>query len=197
MNTVGPEGTPRGAVPAFQRMLESIPFLIIIGLVMPTVVYTAWSITEIVLLPDFGEAAVHGPGMAGHGGPAGAVVPSLPASAEAVEAAEAMAAAGPQPGTTVAPGAVRVSMRNMAFATRSLEIEVGTTVTWTNDDPFSHAVAHGTPETPIEAKAFYSGDFDGGWSFSYTFTEPGTYDVYCSTIGHYAAGMTMTVIVKE
>ncbi len=194
MPTSSPDDRPReGAVPAFQRMLESIPFLILIGLVMPTVVYTAWSVTEILMLPRFGDAALHGQGTAGHAAPAGRVDQSEAAPATASE----VVAGGPVPGTVVASGAVRVSMRNMAFTLRTLEIEAGTTVTWTNDDPFPHAVAHGTPELPVEAKAFYSGDFDGGWSFSYTFTEPGSYDVYCSTPGHYAAGMTMTVLVKE
>lgn len=192
--TTGPGDRREGAVPAFQRLLESIPFLILIGLVMPTVVYTAWSVTEILMLPRFGEAAVHGTGMAGHGQAASAVGPSQAATSSATEA---VVAGGPVPGTAVAPGAVRVSMRNMAYAQRTVEIHVGTTVTWTNDDPFPHAVAHGTPELPLEDKAFYSGDFDGGWSFSHTFDQPGIYEVYCSTPGHYAAGMTMTVIVKE
>jgi plastocyanin len=179
-------GAEEGVVPALQRLLENIPFLIFIGLVMPTVVYTVWSITELVMLPRFGEAGAHGSPLAG------APATQLPAAAGAGVIGGVL-----QEGTAVATGAVRVSMRNMAYAPRELEVDVGTTVTWTNDDPFPHAVAHGTPDTPMEQKAFYSGDFAGGSSFSYTFAESGTYEIYCSTVGHYAAGMTMTVVVKE
>lgn len=194
--TAGPADTSNGtAVPAFQRMLESIPFLILVGLVMPTVVYTAWSITEIVRLPSFGEAGQHGPGIAGHGATAGTTTAGQSATT-ATDVVQSAGAVGPVQGTEVAPGAVRVGMRNLAFAQRDIEIESGTTVTWVNEDPFPHAVAHGTPDLALAEKAFYSGDFDSGWSYSYTFTEPGVYEIYCSTPGHFAAGMTMTVTVR-
>lgn len=198
--TAAPANTPNGgSVPGFQRMLENIPFLILVGLVMPTVVYTVWSVTEIVRLPNFGEAALHGPGTAGHGAAATSTAPSNPAAAAGTVAAttSGIVAAGPAAGTTVAPGAVRVALRDMAFSQKELEIEQGATVTWVNEDPFAHAVAYGTPDLPAADKLFYSGDFDGGWSYSLTFDQPGVYEVYCSTPGHFAAGMTMTVTVKE
>lgn len=179
-----PAAAAEAPIPRLQQLFESIPFLIFIGLVLPTLSYTLWSLAELVTLPTFGESAVHGSPHAG--------------VRQDAAASEATATTGVvTPGTSVAPDAVRVSMRNMAFAPKVLEIAAGTTVTWTNDDPFPHAVAHGTPETPREEKLFYSGDYPGGSSFSYTFEMPGSYEVYCSTIGHYAAGMTMTVIVKE
>ncbi len=179
-----PAAAAEAPIPRLQQLFESIPFLIFIGLVLPTISYTLWSLAELVSLPTFGESAVHG---SPHAGVRQDATASNAATATGVITA----------GTTVAPDAVRVSMRNMAFVPKVLEIAAGTTVTWTNDDPFDHAVAHGTPETPMEEKLFYSGDYPGGSSFSYTFETPGTYEVYCSTIGHYAAGMTMTVIVKE
>jgi plastocyanin len=173
-----PATAPEPPIPRLQRLLESIPVLLIVGLVMPTLLYTVWSVGELMLLPRF-DAATVGSAVAGHGH-------GLPAVATGVTA-----------GTAVAADAVRVSMRSMAYAPRELEVAVGTTVTWTNDDPIDHAVAHGTPDTPASERLFASGDFAGGSSFSHTFTEPGTYPVYCSTIGHYQAGMTMTVVVKE
>ena len=163
-------------LPGFQRMLDSIPFLVLLGVLFPTGLYTVWSVIELRDLPSFGDSP-HG---ALHGQP--------------LAATAAPPAAG---GATVAVGA-RVAMRSMAFQPRVLEIAAGTTVTWVNEDPFDHAVAAGTPDTPAEARLFAgSGDFPQGGSFAYTFEEPGSYDVYCSTPGHYAAGMTMTVVVAE
>jgi plastocyanin len=173
-----PATAPEPPIPRLQRLLESIPALLIVGLVMPTLLYTVWSVGELMLLPRF-DVATAGSAVAGHGRAA-------PALATGVTA-----------GTAVATDAVRVSMRSLAYAPREVEITVGTTVTWTNDDPIDHAVAHGTPDTPAAERLFYSGDFGGGNSFSYAFTAPGTYPVYCSTIGHYQAGMTMTIVVKE
>ena len=86
----------------------------------------------------------------------------------------------------------------MVFSPRVLEIPVGTTVTWVNEDPFDHAVAYGTPDTPAADRLFEdSGDFGQGGTFSATFDQPGSHDIYCSTVGHYAAGMVMTVVVTE
>jgi plastocyanin len=161
--------------------MENIPFLLAIGLVMPTIVYTVWSITELSRLPHFDQVGVTA---VAHGH-------------AATDAPGTATAAGVVAGTAVAPDAVHVSMRSMSYQPREIEILVGTTVTWTNDDPFDHAVAHGTPDLSASEKLFASGDFPGGSSFSYTFEGAGTYDVYCSTVGHYAAGMTMTVVVKE
>ncbi len=199
--TTAPANTPGGGpVPGFQRMLESIPFLILVGLIMPTVVYTVWSVAEIVRLPNFDEAGLYG--AAGHGAAPAAVTPSPSATGATNQAdtaaatAQGIVASGPAAGTSVASGAVRVALRNMAFSQKELEIEQGTTVTWVNEDPFAHAVAYGTPDVPVADKLFYSGDFDSGWSYSLTFDEPGTYQIYCSTPGHFAAGMTMTVTVK-
>jgi plastocyanin len=179
-----PATAPEPPIPRLQRLLESIPALLIVGLVMPTLLYTVWSVGELMLLPRF-DASTAGSAVAGHGH-------GLPAVGAGVTGASGVTA-----GTAVAADAVRVSMRSMAYAPRELEISAGTTVTWTNDDPIDHAVAHGTPDTPASERLFASGDFAGGNSFSHTFTEPGTYPVYCSTIGHYQAGMTMTVVVKE
>lgn len=203
--TTAPSNTPGGGqVPGFQRLLESIPFLILVGLIMPTVVYTAWSVAEIVRLPSFDEAALHG--TAGHAATSAAATSSPSATTAAAGATtqadtaattgQGIVASGPAAGTSVASGAVRVALRNMAFSQKELEIEQGTTVTWVNEDPFAHAVAYGTPDVPVADKLFYSGDFDSDWSYSLTFDEPGTYQIYCSTPGHFAAGMTMTVTVK-
>jgi len=190
----------------FQRMLDSITFLVLLGVAFPTGLYTVWSIVELRDLPSFGEAphgALHGTlPAAAEGVPpaaAAAVAPSGAAANAADGSAGSEAATGVAVVTATPPAdAIRVSMRNMAFQPRTLEVPAGATVTWVNDDPFDHAVASGTPDTPAAERAFVgSGDFGQGGSFSVTFHEPGTYEIYCSTPGHFAAGMVMTLIVTE
>jgi plastocyanin len=167
-------------IPWFQRMLDSIPFLVLLGVLFPTGLYTVWSVLELRDLPHFSAApngVLHGAGV--HG-----------ATVAADAATATTAAAG-------ADGAV-VRMAGLAFVPKVLEVSVGTTVTWVNDDPYDHAVASGTPDTPPEARVFEgSGDFGPGGSFAVDFDAPGTFDVYCSTPGHFASGMTMTVVVTE
>jgi len=52
-------------------------------------------------------------------------------------------------------------------------IGVNNTVTWTNQDLIAHNVISNTG-------AFYSGDLSTGQSYTFTFTQPGTYPYYCS-----------------
>lgn len=71
-----------------------------------------------------------------------------------------------------------------------LEVAVGTTVTWTNTDQILHTVTTGTPDAP-------DGRIDGqmpeaGSTFSFTFTEPGTYAYFCSR----HTFMTGTIVVR-
>jgi len=163
-----------------QRTLDSITFLVLLGIFFPTGLYTVWSVVELQHLPNYGDA------------PHGALHGTIPKAATVATPA-AVAAAAPSTAATAT-----VSMKSMAFAPRVLEIAAGTTVTWVNDDPIDHAVAYGSPETPVADRLFEgSGDFGPGGSFSVTFEEPGSYAIYCSTPGHYAAGMAMTVIVTE
>lgn len=59
------------------------------------------------------------------------------------------------------------------YSVNVLTVSVGTTVTWTNDDPeMLHTV------TDVDGR-FDSGFLELGESWSYTFTEPGEYEYYC------------------
>lgn len=40
-------------VPLVQRLFENIWFLLLIGTIIPTVFYTAWSLIDLVILPQF------------------------------------------------------------------------------------------------------------------------------------------------
>ena len=74
----------------------------------------------------------------------------------------------------------------MAFSPENLTINVGDTVVWTNNDDGPHTVT-------ADDDQFNSGNMDEGATWSYTFTEAGTYDYYCS----YHGSMTGTVTVVE
>lgn len=164
-------------IPWLQRMFENIWFLLLIGIILPTVSYTAWSLVDLAVLPRFDTSAV-------------AQAPAGHAPQEVAEAATA--------NEVGAADTVTVDLKDMAFQTEVLEVEVGTTVRWVNRDLYPHSVAYGTPDTPVGELLFASsGDFGTGSSFAHTFDTPGRHDIYCATPGHYQAGMTMTVVVEE
>ena len=78
-----------------------------------------------------------------------------------------------------------VDIRDMRFAPGTLTIAVGDTVTWTNSDSMPHTATS-------EDDAFDSGNMDEGQAFSFTFTEPGTYEYRCD----YHSEMTGTIVVE-
>jgi len=82
----------------------------------------------------------------------------------------------PAPGDTSAAArtgpTVKASMKNIAFQPSRIEITVGTTVAWTNDDAVEHTV------TAID-RSFDSGNMGPGATWQYTFTKPGTYQFFC------------------
>ena len=73
-------------------------------------------------------------------------------------------------------------------------IGVNSTVTWTNDDTAGPGIPHTVTalNTTAGAPVFDSGNLPAGQSFTYNFTQPGTYEYKCN----YHAWMTGTVVVK-
>ena len=69
-----------------------------------------------------------------------------------------------------------------AYSPSEVTVEVGTTVTWTNDDGVLHTVTSGTSADNVGTPdgLFDSGFLNEGESWSYTFTETGEFDYYCS-----------------
>jgi len=74
------------------------------------------------------------------------------------------------------------------FLPYSLEIWVGDTVSWSNDDAAAHTVTSEGPDAKFDSSLFMSGDI-----FEFTFDEPGTYPYFC--IVH--PWMTGEIIVNE
>jgi plastocyanin len=77
-------------------------------------------------------------------------------------------------------------IENFTFVPQRLTVKAGTTVTWTNADDIPHAVASTT-------KAFKSNVLDSNDKFSFTFSNAGVYEYFCSLHPH----MTGTIVVEE
>ncbi len=88
----------------------------------------------------------------------------------------------PQP--TPAVGVTQVPIENYAFQPTVIQVQSGTTVTWTNQDRAPHTVT-------FENGMADSGMLNPGDSFQYTFTYAGTFRYICV----YHPGMVATVIV--
>ena len=74
---------------------------------------------------------------------------------------------------------------------QSLTVPLGTTVRWTNRDPAPHTSTSGTVSQ--KSNVWDSGTIGAGGSFSFTFTEPGTFQYFCEIHPF----MTGTVVVTE
>jgi len=107
---------------------------------------------------------------------------------EALSGAGAQAADSSATGaaTEAAASATMVEIKNLSYNPGSVEIPVGTTVTWTNDDTVPHTV------TAKDREVLQSGTLNPGDSYSKTFDQPGTYDYFCE----FHANMKGTIIVQ-
>ena len=104
------------------------------------------------------------------------------------------ATGSPDTGAGGASG-VTVSIKDFAFSPAKLEIDAGTTVTWTNEDSAPHTVTS-TEGDDLDAPVtdlFDSGQMQQGATFSYTFEEPGNYDYVCTL---HASMQSMHAVVE-
>ncbi|MBS3116092.1 hypothetical protein J4421_00695 [Candidatus Woesearchaeota archaeon] len=82
---------------------------------------------------------------------------------------------GPLFGKAVSTGMTHaISIQNFAFSQLEVTINVGDTVTWTNNDQATHMVVS-RGSGPLD-----SGTMVNGQSYSYTFVASGTYEFFCS-----------------
>lgn len=114
--------------------------------------------------------------------PASAVASPTPDTIPTQIPAEAQPSPTPQPTPVV--GVTHVIIKSFAFGPPVIQVPVGTTVTWTNEDHAPHTVTFATGMAN-------SGMLKTGQSFRYTFTSPGTFRYVCA----YHPGMVATVIV--
>jgi len=68
---------------------------------------------------------------------------------------------------------VAVTINNFAFTPGTITVPVGTRIVWTNQHSFTHT-------TTSDTSVWNSGPLTTGQSFSFTFTQPGTFAYHCS-----------------
>jgi plastocyanin len=88
-------------------------------------------------------------------------------------------------------GSNTVVIANFQFLPTTLTVKQRTTVTWVNMDQVAHTVSAGTHEQ--ETGLFESGLLERMGSFSFTFTQPGTYTYHCDPHPY----MTGTIVVES
>ena len=81
----------------------------------------------------------------------------------------------------------QVTIKAFAYGPKNITVPVGTTVTWINKDPEVHTVVD-------KGGKFRSSALDSDDSFTFTFTEPGTYNFFCTL--HPQMTGTVTVVAK-
>lgn len=87
--------------------------------------------------------------------------------------------------TSSSDGGTIVDIKNFRYNPDMVEIAVGSTVTWTNQEIVVHTAT-------ADEGAFDSGDLSKGESFSFTFDEPGEFSYFCE----YHDNMHGTVVVS-
>lgn len=88
--------------------------------------------------------------------------------------------------TETTPSTTEVDIRDYAYDEETITIKAGDTVVWKNYDSAPHTV------TATSGADFDSGKMSNGDTWEYSFTEPGTYEYYCT----YHPSMKGTVIVE-
>jgi plastocyanin len=92
---------------------------------------------------------------------------------------------------SIVPGAS--TLTDTAFQPNPVNVKVGDTVSWTNNDNTIHTVIEGNPATGGEVEGGFASDILGpGVTFEHTFNQTGTFEYYCNL----HPNMVGTVIVS-
>jgi plastocyanin len=81
---------------------------------------------------------------------------------------------------SIVPGAS--SLTDTAFQPNPVQVSVGNTVTWTNNDSQPHTVtsgSNGQPDNKFNSSPNFNPLLNPGQTFSHTFTEAGDYPYFC------------------
>jgi plastocyanin len=88
--------------------------------------------------------------------------------------------AGGGTSVSIVPGSS--SLTTDAFSPNPIQVSVGNTVTWTNNDSQPHTVtsgSNGQPDNKFNSSPNFSPLLNQGQTFSFTFTEAGDYPYFC------------------
>jgi plastocyanin len=88
---------------------------------------------------------------------------------------------------------VQVNVANYSFSPKNVNITVGDQVVWTNTGGF-HNVDGQKSVFPNNPESF-GNSLGSGWTYSFTFNTPGTYNYHCDP--HASFGMTGTIVVSS
>jgi len=80
---------------------------------------------------------------------------------------------------TIPSGASTQKVGQKYFDPQEIDVKIGTTVVWTNDDSVSHTVTDGKPSDNEFGKMFDSGLIKANKTFEYTFSSAGSFDYFC------------------
>ena len=101
------------------------------------------------------------------------------------------------PAGTSVPGCEET---DACYVPSSVNVGVGETVTWSNDDTAAHTVTSGTASGGPDG-VFDSSLFAAGTTFSYTFEQEGTFDYFCMVhpwmVGNVIVGDAMATTATE
>src|SRR5829696_5452660 len=85
-------------------------------------------------------------------------------------------------GTSVSIVSGSSSLTDTAYQPNPIQVSVGTTVTWTNDDSQPHTVtsgSNGQPDNKFNSSPNFSPLLNPGQTFIFTFTQAGDYPYFC------------------
>lgn len=127
--------------------------------------------------------------LAGCGGASATSAPSPTATTATAPTTAPTTAPSPTAGSGGAQAAVKIGgVGTYSFSPSTVSVKVGTTVTWTNTTQAPHTVTSDSGDP-----ASFNGSLDSsGSTFSFTFTQAGTYNYHCSVHPYMMATITVT-----
>ena len=96
--------------------------------------------------------------------------------------ATATGASDANTGTSVSIVSGSSSLTDTAYQPNPIQVGVGNTVTWTNNDSQPHTVtsgSNGQPDNKFNSSPNFSPLLNPGQTFSFTFTQAGDYPYFC------------------
>src|SRR5215204_4755154 len=96
--------------------------------------------------------------------------------------ATATGASGANTGTSVSIASGSSSLTDTAYQPNPIQVSVGNTVSWTNNDSQPHTVtsgSNGQPDNKFNSSPNFSPLLNPGQTFSFTFTQAGDYPYFC------------------
>jgi plastocyanin len=107
---------------------------------------------------------------------------TMTSAGNATNATATGASGGGNAATSVSIVSGSSSLTTGAFSPNPIQVSVGNTVTWTNDDSQPHTVtsgSNGQPDNKFNSSPNFNPLLNPGQTFSFTFTQAGDYPYFC------------------